>query len=267
MDSFYEDLKNDFSIEKGAALTFEPHLHQHIEFYYVCEGETEITISDKKYTLSAGDLAIAFPNEIHSYTVDKHCERIMLLFTADYATDYINLFTKYRPKTPVLYHEQVHPIVKICLNTLLKEKDDIDFRLAKAYISVIVGNIIKCFDMEKFSILHDLSLPEQALIYMNEHFREKLSLEKLASVLGINKNYLSRIFSQKIGITFNVYLTSLRMKHAQKLLIITNKSITDIAYESGYDCLRSFNRTFSLLFNITPRQYRIENSDSSFQSE
>ena len=259
MEAFYEDFHYDFYIEKGDSLTFAPHLHKHIELYYICSGKMEAAVGGVRSALFPGDVSIVFPNEIHSYSVPKECKRIMLLFTPECVPDYIGLLTKYHPKNPVLRKRQVSPTVPHCLNALLREKDLIDLRLTRAYISVVLGCLFRELKLEKTEQGDDLSLPQRALIYINEHFCEQLSQDMAARCLGVSKSHLSRMFSQKIGVPFHSYLNRLRIDHAAKQLLTTDKTITQIAYDCGYDCLRSFNRVFRELLHMTPRQYRMQN--------
>ena len=67
MKTFYEDFRYSYSIEKGENLTFPPHLHKHLELFYICDGEMAVTVSGNTLRLKAGEAALAFPNEIHSY--------------------------------------------------------------------------------------------------------------------------------------------------------------------------------------------------------
>ena len=91
---------------------------------------------------------------------------------------------------------------------------------------------------------------------MENNFQEPFTMDDMARSLGVSKEHLSRMFSKKLGVAFHRYINSMRMEHAKKLLLTTGKPITEIAYECGFDCQRSFNRIFRDTFHLTPREYR-----------
>ena len=70
------------------------------------------------------------------------------------------------------------------------------------------------------------------------------------------KRQLTRLFSETIHIGFHEYLLDLRTEHAKTLLQNTKLPITDIAFQSGFESQRTFNRAFRDFFHVTPREYR-----------
>lgn len=100
MKTFYENFSYSFSIEESGGITFAPHLHKHVELFYITGGELEVTISGAKTLLRAGDAVVAFPHEIHSYRTPESSRYYMLLFTMDCAPDYADVLTHRRPLEP-----------------------------------------------------------------------------------------------------------------------------------------------------------------------
>ena len=90
--------------------------------------------------------------------------------------------------------------------------------------------------------------------YMEKHCTENLKLETVAEALFVSKFTLSRIFSSRLGTCFNDYLNSLRIKYALELLDKGIK-ISNAAFESGFNNLRTFNRAFIKTTKITPSEY------------
>jgi len=74
--------------------------------------------------------------------------------------------------------------------------------------------------------------------------------------LGISRFAVSRLFHAQLGIHFVKYVRFLRINYAKELLERTDMNIVDISLESGFDCLRSFNRVFKEETGITPLRYR-----------
>lgn len=102
----------------------------------------------------------------------------------------------------------------------------------------------------------------QIIAYIHEHYKEDISLDQCAELVGINSYTLSKWFKQASGVNFIDYLTELRIKKAQELLRSTDMLINDIAQEVGYQ-QRYFNRIFKKHVGVTPSEYR--NNIAGFQ--
>lgn len=83
-----------------------------------------------------------------------------------------------------------------------------------------------------------------------------LTLNKMASVLGIKTNALSQVINQVHNKNFNTFINQFRLKEAKKLLIETDLKIESIAYDSGFSSLTTFNSFFKKEVGITPSTFR-----------
>jgi transcriptional regulator GlxA family with amidase domain len=95
-----------------------------------------------------------------------------------------------------------------------------------------------------------------ALEYMGEHFTENIDLKMVANKVGVHPVTLSKAFSLRADVSFNFYLKYLRCMHATDLIRNENMTFAQIAYESGFGSIRSFNRAFIELFGVTPSHYK-----------
>ncbi len=94
--------------------------------------------------------------------------------------------------------------------------------------------------------------------WIMEHFDQPIYQPALAERVGISSTALSRLFKKHTGRTFSAYVQELRIGKACELLAHTDRAITDICYEVGYNNLSNFNRQFLKNKNISPRSYRNE---------
>lgn len=99
---------------------------------------------------------------------------------------------------------------------------------------------------------------QSSLEYINTHFKEKISLQNVAEHAGYNPAHFSKLFHKKMGVTFNHYVSSLRINYAKRLLASTEHSISFICFECGFSSSSSFNRSFSSIVGVSPSEYRIE---------
>jgi len=96
----------------------------------------------------------------------------------------------------------------------------------------------------------------RALEEITQHFREPLRIEQIAKKSRVSPRHLARIFSENTGQTINHYLTQLRLSHVQRLLVTTDRTVTDIMYDAGFTCPTHFYKVFRKQAGCTPHQYR-----------
>ena len=92
--------------------------------------------------------------------------------------------------------------------------------------------------------------------YIAENYRSKVGLADLAETLGYNYHYLSKCFHKNFNMSFTEFLNSYRLDAALALLTETDRDITEIALESGFQSIRSFNEYFKARVGTTPARYR-----------
>lgn len=92
--------------------------------------------------------------------------------------------------------------------------------------------------------------------YIEQNYAETVALADLARVMQCSPAYFSRLFSREIGVPPFEYINRVRVRHACSLLRSTDRSITEIAFEVGYNNVSFFNRYFRKIMQRTPREYR-----------
>ncbi len=92
--------------------------------------------------------------------------------------------------------------------------------------------------------------------YVKENFREEISLIEIAKVANLTPTSFCRMFKLKTKKSFVEYLNAIRVSNACKLLLETDKGISEIAYECGYKTASNFNQLFKKLTGTTPKEYR-----------
>ena len=95
-----------------------------------------------------------------------------------------------------------------------------------------------------------------AVAYIDDHFNEKLTIETLAHVSNMSASAFRRAFLNIMETTPGVYITTIRINKARKLLSETNKTVSDIAYECGFYDQSHFTKAFIRLRHQSPGEYR-----------
>lgn len=289
MNFFYQSRVESFSSFLSSDNTYPPHLHRQVEIMYVISGALELTIEEQTHLLNQGDISITFPDKIHSLLTPKQSKVLLMVFDIEFLQDFRIAFTEFIPTNPVMRVSNLsdhgknalswlvslaknmpatadmpniqdlpnHPVVSDT-SKIVNEQNDLSPNLlyTKSYLAILLTDIFSCMPLENRGTNTDRNICENILIYLDKHFQENISLESTAKVLGISKFYLSQIFSNRLHTSFPTYVNARRLDYAEKLLLTTNKSVTDIAFESGFSSPRTFFRSFQNTYQITPHQYR-----------
>ena len=97
------------------------------------------------------------------------------------------------------------------------------------------------------------------LEYIQKNYKHKISLKEIARAAHISVSRLCHLFKEQLNTTVFDYLTHLRIKQAQSLLLSTDKTCIEVCFDSGFSNLSYFNRTFKRRVGMTPTQFRSQN--------
>ncbi|GHU59088.1 hypothetical protein FACS1894133_5100 [Clostridia bacterium] len=241
------------------------------------------------YTLRAGDIAVVFPNTRYEYSpggiynCDSNCASCdscdengwcslskmpfckMTAYCASQSLlgDIAAGFAHTRPTFPVIRGENVHKDVPYCLEALkahFKTSKGVTTLAASAlirgYLSIVMSRIVGQIEIVRSESGADSAVMREVFAYLEQYYSEKLTLSSVARKVGVNKYALSRRFETEFGCNFNTLLNSIRVSHAKKLLIATEKSVQDIMYSSGFESECTFYRVFKAICSLTPKQFR-----------
>lgn len=249
--------KEEIYVVSREARHVSPHLHHALEIVYVTEGAIELGVGEELYHMEKGDIGFVFSDVIHHYQVlmegDNRITHIIvpLSIAADYADEIQNL----APEDPVLKAENIEPEVYDALHYVLHLQED-EPAVVQAYVRIILARCMKKLKLVDKSSVESEDLVYRAVSYISGNFRKKFSLEDMAKDLGVSKYMLSRIFSKTFHCNFNHYLNEARLGYAVERLENTDRTITEICLDSGFESQRTFNRVFKERYGITPSGYR-----------
>lgn len=265
MLAYYEKNENPYRIFQSRGFDFPLHMHREIELIYVSEGRAQILCGDSEYTLGAGECGLIFPNRIHGYETKEASEGMLLIVNLDLVPEFEDEFRGYSCEDPVVRKDRLHQDVIYCLNRLHEERKLNDRpEITKGFLSVLFGRLLEVMPLKPVQYSEPADLMHQMLLYINDNYKEPLTLEAVAKALGASKYHLSRIFTKKINCGFNEYVNTLRIGYVKQQLRKNGRNISDIAFESGFENLHTFNRVFLELCGTTPSKYRAGHSHSCF---
>lgn len=244
-----------FTAQRLERLLPRPHIHAHLEMVYIKEGISIVTLDNKQYTLEAGDIFLAFPNQIHFYRDQSHVSGYLIIFTPEILQEFKEFFKTKVPVTPILKDACIPIGVCDCLEKITRKLESdtpTDRATAKGYLLALIGEMFS--QMELIDKPGDQETIKRLLTYCIEHYTKPLTLEYLAKKLYLNKYYISHIFRERMNISYKDFINQLRIEHSCELLK-KNISVTECAYASGFSSVKTFNRVFSKYMNMSPREY------------
>ncbi len=251
----YEYKSEPVSLQKPThELSPLPHLHKELELIYVEEGSTLAYADQNVYNIKAGELYISFPNQIHYYKNEENGLFRVLIVTPDLFYGLKDTFYGSIPESNKITLTEADPIKKYI--------EDIYSIEGKADLTKFVGhfNLLMAELLPRLRLIPAISTDHATLRTILEfcatHYTEDLSLDFVANSLHLSRCYISHLFSKKLSLGFNDYINMFRVREACHLLLNTDRKIADISEEVGFGSIRSFNRAFLKLIDLTPAQYR-----------
>lgn len=239
--------------------SFRPHFHKSFELAHLMEGTAKFIVRGQVYSLTAGDFVMVLPFETHAFTVPEDARMSVTVFSADIAGGFSQAVAGMQGETAVFRCSEAverffdqetkamlpgpHIGIPDGISELLRRKAPL-YAVCADYLSAI--SLRPC---DRHS-----DILSRALDYMEKNFREDISIRNVAKALGYSERSLSATFSDTLRIPFRALLNQYRFEYANRLLANGKRSITDVALESGFQSIRTFNRVFRELSGASPRQ-------------
>ena len=260
----YENRPTDYYCRdddnKQVGLKCSPHLHIHIEFFYLLEGRTRAFVDSEEYTVEAGDLLIVFPNRVHRFEEIERERYLLFIVHPDQMPELSHVFGKQTPTSACIKQASDYPVLLTLMRTLadtIRTPSVWRDLSVKGLLLALFGHILPLLDLTE-PRGEDSHAIREIVNYCTAHFQNDLSLETLEEALHLSRYYISHLFSHKLNIRFNDYVNSLRVSDACRLLRQTDLSVTEIGSRSGFNTLRTFNRSFMKQMGLSPSEYRNE---------
>ena len=253
-------------------IPFDYHRHSAFEIIVPIKGWYKIYSQTECIRIEEGEILIIPPFEMHKIEAPREgCRFIYLLELGDI----MNMagFAGIKPLFTHFLHltTDIHPQIYDEVHRLLAHMRDEYFSSSDFYELSIFSDVYKMFVLigkdhlkktDAFAGLNHITKKEymnrfnSVLNYINEYYSSDLSLEMVAEHSGFSKFHFSRLFKRYTGTTFYDYLIYKRLQAAEQLLSEADLTITDIALQTGFSSISTFNRTFKRKKNCTPREYR-----------
>ena len=231
---------------------FDFHFHKNMELIYIVKGTVDCIVNNKKETLSEGDFGLCLPNEIHSYIPSCGSSYWVCVFSEDFVRTFI---PHIKDKTGDSFRFECENTVRTYVEEKLIKQENPSLLTLKSCLYAICEQYIKnvkLTDTDK-SKLQNMYI---IIDFVEKNYTDDIKLSDIANILGYDYHYVSRFFHSMFRMSFKNFLTTYRVEKAVELLTKTDKKMIDIAYESGFQSVRSFNNSFKKHLGISPGKYK-----------
>ena len=236
--------------EYAGSVAYSPHIHSHIEFVYVLEGNLNLNAFCQNLRIPSGSFAVITPYEIHSYYSEADSDIFILACPPEYIPDYKHIFSgkSYEPIYSQIRNDH-RAIIKEIINS-----DFNDNMRKKALIYCTLSDFISGVNFRKKESF-EYDLYRKAINYISANYtNDSLTLEKTARQMGVTASHLSRILNSDGKPGFSSLVNSLRAYSAKQMLEQKSMPIAQIALDNGFGSVRNFNRIFKKIYGCTPRE-------------
>lgn len=263
MINYYrEGTKFSIEVHSGKTMTSNQHFHSLFEIYYLVDGEVQYFIDDTIYNLGTGDIVIIPPTTIHK-TIDSAAasrKRMLIYLDKEFLKEFRSDALDFLDSVSVIHtknNERVNEIFNELLNeyntegsvTLLKALSlELLVRLKRLTKNLQEGTEQSASSKRILDIIS----------YINKDFALDITLSRTAKRFFMHPCYLSRLFHENTGISFSDYLKKYRIKKAIELMSSTDKSITEISFDVGFNSTNHFCKVFKAIMNVSPLRYKKE---------
>ena len=250
----------------------EWHWHREFEFLYVESGQVLCGIGEKQIILSEGDAIFINSKILHRFYASSGGVIPNFVCMPEFiASESSLVYKKYI--LPIIssnmsfqYFQSAEPwqarIIQIMIKIMETQENE---KIKELSTLALLQNLwlifyenVKLSGKEEVQTVDETAQKRVQLMmqYIHENYKQGLSLNEIASHIGVSKSTALHLFQRFLHTTPVNYLIEYRLQAASRLLKNTNKKVKTIAYESGFHNVDYFCRVFKNHYHVTPSEYR-----------
>ncbi len=277
-----------FFIKRINVCALREHRHEYIQVIYVSKGRLKHVMNDRIYELFSGDVLVIPPYIPHYFIAnsEKPFELIEFEFTPNFIEPrldeglkpseldtlswlepFMNVEGQTSPPVPLVSLNSVMRYeIEETLNEVLKE-----YYIRKVGFSTVIRSLamkllvqinreIGRIEMHsKTELIYERhrEMLQKSIEFIHANFTSDITFEDAANVAIMSPSYYRHYFKLMTKKTFTEYLNALRIARAAEIIKINpEKKILEVCYETGFNNISHFNRTFLKVTGVTPKAFR-----------
>lgn len=244
------------------------HWHKEIELIYVLKGSADLFVDKQRLILREEDLIVVNGMDVHKLDRTEE-DNVLLTLQLDPGIVQglsgperrrIDCHSGRSGRDGDLF-APIRTYLAQMMWELNKRSDGYQDKVL-GFLHLLTGHLVRYFsapdEREEGTGASDLDLERLRRImqYVDENYMNKINLNQMAEQEHLSFYYFSHFFKSKIGISFQKYLTLVRLEKAEIELRETQKNMIDVAADCGFANVKLFNKNFKEKLGVTPSEYR-----------
>lgn len=238
------------------------HYHENsFEFSMLSEGTFSFSTLENSYTFSGSEIFISYPNEIHGSNQVPRYPSDLYWFQLNISDKNNFLFLK--PETAQKMIAELNSIpqriikdtsgemIKLVIKAFEFAKEGADTRLTASFLQLFLNLVIVSAQEYSAQISPDIHMVTE---YIKKNITSEISLEELASIIGLSCSSFKQKFKKQLGISPRHYINQQKIDYA-KILLLEGKSITEVAMTLNFTTCSYFTTVFKKYTYYTPYEY------------
>ena len=243
----------------------EPHSHEYYELYFLFEGSRQFFTQDKMFVLPRGSFCVIPPFCLHK-TEGGAYERVNVNISENLLKkEEIKFLSSCAEAGALRLDETYLPLLLSLLAEGLSVRASTS-TLRREYEFSIVQTVLYLLQKQELTPISLASTAKtvknadpvvlKLLFYLNENYREEISLDSLSAKFFLSKVALCARFKKFMNCSIMQYLFQIRLSKAKELLSSTNKSIEEISFDCGFSSANYFSLVFKKEIGLSPLHYK-----------
>ena len=275
MKAILEDIKTNQGISSFHAFRYQVpyfqfkwHYHPEFELTYIVKGNGYRIVGNSYEPFNDGDLVLLGSNLPHTWSGkadgDVNSDAIVIQFSSEFILPFLELNESLLIKNMldsslrgINFEPDEQLVTKIIeitetngVERILKLISILDI-LSKKQIKLIAPNTFHNVVSRKSEVRIN-----NVCLFIQNNFQNKIYLKEVADLIYLTESNFCKFFKKATGKTYSDYVNEIRINEASRLLIQSDKTISQISFECGFETLSYFNRVFLNKKGITPSVYR-----------
>ena len=236
----------------------EPHSHAFFHYIYALGGHTRVTVAEEVHETEPGSLVLIPPEPVHSITsLDTSCCLDLKFSCSDALAAQISGLPRYLRAVDDRANSLIRNIFEEAVGQERDYDEIINIRMYELLILLLrqqsgeEGQVSACCSVSA----PDRENIRRALRIVEEELETPLRVADLAERCGYSENYFRQVFRESVGMAPNAYINQRKIAKAKELMLYSERNVTQIAEQLGYQSIHYFSRLFKKVTGITPTDY------------
>ncbi|MBQ8884913.1 MAG: helix-turn-helix transcriptional regulator [Clostridia bacterium] len=244
MKAFYEvyrDFDDDITVNSREDFSFPLHFHASVEIFILLKGRYRVTADNRTYEMEENSVFISDTFCMHSYTklTESPSESVLMIIPSPYLVDYNAAKNGRALKSCITTNARLVNEIHL-LSSFIKEHGANE-KIKKNYTNALLLLLLEELDVTNSTQKQDVTIIKNVLLYIEDNFRENITLNSIARHFGYTTCHLSRVFHSYFTVSISRYINNMRIKYIESKKDSCN-NLLSLIYDSGFQSPQTYYR-------------------------